>query len=158
MFDIDNLIIPKLRERLDDISDLCNQVAFLLKFLDYDLNFPKDEAEISRYCKTRCNKVYDMSLFRSVIRDKESIVTYGKRVNSLEKTKDLINELCNDILEDTGNYDDILQNAINDTIMLQNSEEMDFLEHNDIPSTVQYSSLNRVLGMKDKVGDEPTKK
>lgn len=99
MFYIDNLIIPTLQERFDSLQEYGSQVAFLLQLLDYELNFPDKESEISRYCKEQCNEVYDMSKLHRVLADKDFIKTYAASVNSIKKVKFLINRLCSDLLD-----------------------------------------------------------
>lgn len=154
MFDIDNLIIPKLQQRLDEFKSINSQVAFLLNFLDYAIKFPDDEAEISRYCKARCNEVYDLSKIHRVWTDREFIKRYGIRMNSVIKTKKLINALCNDLLEDMGEYDEIIAKANEAISVFQDVEKMEFLgdRNKKTSDNNNKSKLSRVLDMKTKVG------
>ena len=156
MFYIDNLIIPSLQERFDHLHEYDSQVAFLLQLLDYELNFPDMEAEISRYCKEQCNEVYDMAKLHRVLTDKAFIKTYAASVNSIKKVKLLINCLCSDLLDEMGNYDEIIQKANDEIAVFQDTEEMEFMDETADTSNTKVksgNSINRVLSMKKKVGD-----
>ena len=153
MFYIDNLIIPSLQERFDHLHEYDSQVAFLLQLLDYELNFPDMEAEISRYCKEQCNEVYDMAKLHRVLTDKAFIKNYAASVNSIKKVKLLINCLCSDLLDEMGNYDEIIQKADDEIAVFQDAGGMEFLDETaDTKEIKTGNSINRVLDMKKKVG------
>ena len=153
MFYIDNLIIPKLQERFDTLHEYGSQVAFLLQLLDYELNFPDMEAEISRYCKEQCNEVYDMAKLHRVLTDKTFIHNYAKSVNSIKKVKFLINTLCSDLLDEMGEYDEIIQKANDEIAVFQDIEGMEFMgDTSEKKIRKTGNSINRVLAMKEKAG------
>ncbi len=155
MFYIDNLIIPSLQERFDHLHEYDSQVAFLLQLLDYELNFPDKHEEISHYCKAQCNEVYDMSKLHRVLTDKAFIKNYAASVNSIKKVKLLINCLCSDLLDEMGNYDEIIQKADDEIAVFQDAGGMEFLDemkNNDNTKEKSGNTIKRVLSMKEKVG------
>ena len=155
MFYIDNLIIPSLQERFDQLHEYNSQVAFLLQLLDYELNFPDKHEEISHYCKEQCNEVYDMAKLHKVLADKDFIKAYAVSVNSIKKVKLLINCLCSDILDDMGEYEELIQKANDEIAVFQDTGEMEFMDDKTAEQKIHTTgnSINRVLGMKEKVGD-----
>ena len=153
MFYIDNLIIPTLQERFDQLREYDSQVAFLLQLLDYELNFPNEESEISHYCKEQCNEVYDMAKLHKVLADKNFIKAYAVSVNSIKKVKFLINRLCSDLLDEMGEYDEIIQKANDEIAVFQDIEGMEFI--GDMAEKKVHkngNSIKRVLAMKEKAG------
>ena len=48
MFDINDLMSPKVREQFDNLSHIRSQAVFLVHLLDYTKFFPDEAEEITR--------------------------------------------------------------------------------------------------------------
>ncbi|MBQ7752025.1 MAG: hypothetical protein IJR79_03540 [Clostridia bacterium] len=111
MFDINDLMTPKVRARFDKLTQIRSQAVFLLQLLDYTLYFPDEADEITRYCKDCCNEIYDTGKFLKLKSYSEFIKNYASRVHDIDEVKKLINELCSGILDEMDNLDEIIDKA-----------------------------------------------
>ena len=154
MFYIDNLISPTIQEQLDKIEYIENQAVFLLQLLDYTAYFPDVKDEISSYCKSICNRVYDMSLFRKVAGDRAFIMQYARKCRSLKQVKNLIDALCSSIDEDVDNYDEIIDKAKDELILIEDISDFEFSDSKskkteDNAKTAKKTSIKDILKYKD---------
>ena len=126
MFDINDLMTPKVRARFDKLTQIRSQAVFLLQLLDYTLYFPDEADEITRYCKDCCNEIYDTGKFLKLKSYSEFIKNYASRVHDIDEVKKLINELCSGILDEMDNLDEIIDKAQSAFEPVQSIDDYEF--------------------------------
>ena len=126
MFDINDLMTPKVRARFDKLTQIRSQAVFLLQLLDYTLYFPDEADEITRYCKDCCNEIYDTGKFLKLKSYSEFIKNYASRVHDIDMVKKLINELCSGILDEMDNLDEIIDKAQSAFEPVQSIDDYEF--------------------------------
>ena len=126
MFDINDLMTPKVRTRFDKLTQIRSQAVFLLQLLDYTLYFPDEADEITRYCKDCCNEIYDTGKFLKLKSYSEYIKNYASRVHDIDMVKNLINELCSGILDEMDNLDEIIDKAQSAFEPVQSIDDYEF--------------------------------
>ena len=126
MFDINDLMTPKIRARFDKLTQIRSQAVFLLQLLDYTLYFPDEADEITRYCKDCCNEIYDTGKFLKLKSYSEFIKNYASRVHDIDEVKKLINELCSGILDEMNNLDEIIDKAQSVFDTVQSIDDYEF--------------------------------
>ena len=128
MFDINDLMSPKVREQFDNLSHIRSQAVFLVHLLDYTQFFPDEAEEITRYCKETANTVYDTSKFLQIQPYTEFIKDYAVRTCDINKVKDLINELCSGILHEMDNFDEIIDRAKSAFEIVESIDDFEFTD------------------------------
>ncbi len=128
MFDINDLMSPKVREQFDNLSHIRSQAVFLVRLLDYTQFFPDEAEEITRYCKDTANTVYDTSKFLKIKPYTEFIKDYAVRTCDINKVKDLINELCSGILHEMDNFDEIIDRAKSAFEIVESIDDFEFTD------------------------------
>ena len=93
-----------------------------------------------------------MAKLHRVLTDKTFIHNYAKSVNSIKKVKFLINTLCSDLLDEMGEYDEIIQKANDEIAVFQDTKEMEFLGEKPKAAKTGGNSIDRILKMKEKAG------
>ena len=157
VFNIDDLMCPAIQERFDKLEHIESQTVFLLQLLDYASNFPDEEAEISKYCKEKCNEVYPMGELRDVIGEKRFILDYALRVRDICEVKTLINSLCSDKLDKMDNFDMIIDSKQNVFAPIQSIDDYEFTGGKKLAHTTK-KTLNDIMKYKALVMQEKEKK
>ncbi len=146
MFDIDSLMPDEIKYKFSQAQGTEKQVEFLIRLLDYEMYFVNYIDKIAEYCKEKSNEVYDMQPLRQVINEKKFITEYALKVENMSKVKELINSLCNDVLNGSNEFENIIQKADSEFDVLQDIGDMDLtFEEKENHSG---NSLSRVLAHK----------
>ena len=146
MFDIDNLMPDEIKYKFSQAQGTEKQVEFLIRLLDYEMYFVNYIDKIAEYCKEKSNEVYDIQPLRQVINEKKFITEYALKVENMSKVKELINSLCNDVLNGSNEFENIIQKADSEFDVLQDIGDMDLtFEEKENHSG---NSLSRVLAHK----------
>ena len=160
MFDINDLMTPKVRARFDKLTQIRSQAVFLLQLLDYTLYFPDEADEITRYCKDCCNEIYDTVKFLKLKSYSEFIKNYASRVHDIDEVKKLINELCSGILDEMDNLDEIIDKAQSFFEPVQSIDDYEFSVpmHESEESDKKKKTLADIMKYKELVTPQRSKK
>ena len=127
MFNIENLITPKLQEQLDAFEHEKTKAVFLLRILDYETYFPHQAYDIAKQWMERTGTRYIPERYAKINDDKEFILKYAEREKDLSLTKKLINDLCEDINNGSKEHGSIIQKAKRGPLVLDNMDGFTFL-------------------------------
>ncbi|MBQ7266147.1 MAG: hypothetical protein IJS61_08620 [Firmicutes bacterium] len=145
-FDINNLVSPSVRNDYLSIKDPEEKADFLLKLLDYEVNFKDKADDIASYFNDHSCVEYDPMVLRPVVKAKENICSYAAETKDIKKTIRLINDLCDDCILENDNFETIIDKAKSEFSMIDdlNGAEFTFEEKKSTGKV----TIDRVLAMK----------
>ena len=111
MFNIENLITPKLQKQLEALEHEKTKAVFVLRILDYETYFPQHAYDIAKQWMEKTGTRYIPENYAKINDDKDFILKYADRKRKLKLTKKLINDLCEDIDNGGKKHEDIICSA-----------------------------------------------
>lgn len=113
MFNIDNLIPPEIKNRIENIDSLEDKINYLFNLIDLYYNFNAADIDLIKAHYIQNTGSPDIPQINLSSDDKNFVLEYAAVFNDFDKVKALINGLCDD------NYKD-------DVINRATSEMMDY--------------------------------
>lgn len=155
MFDINDLIIPSIQQQLVSYKSIEEQAVFLWKLVNFGRNFPKDEEAVTKAWKEKHNDNYPSAELYKITDAKPIIIDCAVRSKNIDEVKQLLNELCNDILDEMGNFDNIVSQEPEKMYYINNIDKFDSIDEelNDKAagksSRGKTNSINRILNFSE---------
>ena len=143
MFDIDNLIIPELKEQLESFDKIETQAVFLLHILNFELYFPKYKNRIANRWFMKTGEKYSAETYARLVNDEERVKDYAAWCD-FDDVKNFINKLCDDLENGGKNYDVLISKRKSLAITIDEWDDDLFSEFQK-PKEPARRSLNEIL-------------
>ena len=144
MFDIDNLIIPELKEQLESFDKIETQAVFLLHILSFELYFAKYKNRIANRWFMKTGEKYSAETYARLVNDEERVKDYASFGCNLNDVKIFINKLCDDLENGGKNYDALISKRKSLAITIDEWDDDLFSEFQK-PKEPARRSLNEIL-------------
>jgi hypothetical protein len=124
MFDIDNLIIAEMKEKIEKAANDVEKTKILLNLTDFSENYPEYKEKIDEYYFEKTGESYDISEHFLSLDDVELISEFASK-NDYEKAKSVINKFCN-TQDETYDYDTLVAEITKSLSPIVNIDDFEF--------------------------------
>lgn len=148
MFEIDYLITSSVYDRLNAHSCIEDKTDFLLKLIDFDINFPDIADEISCFWYENTGERYNSEEYFIDSSTRALIFEYAAYTNNIQKVKGLINKLLS-VNDGVYAYDEIVGEVENEMSVISCIDDFEFTD-NVVQSNIgnKKTSIDKLLGFK----------
>ena len=94
IFDISNLMTPKIREKFSSCSDIKEQIKLLMDLVEFPHCFPEEAEEILAFYQTQTGEDYEEPYITTD--NRALLYEFGMTFKDFRALKHLINSLCDE--------------------------------------------------------------